>query len=285
MPDYDKLSRKAHAVLGNKADMDCAQFFSAFYKRISPAEKDEIKEKFNPMKKILPLLGLRFLREVKSSGRVARSDSGATAVASGAPQAAPSKARAKSKPIYVVKYDHETDGKELFLKVGQVVNVTDKGESGWWYVQVGDKAGWSPADYMEERTGGRARASQPAQANPTPASEGLNLERLDHLAKTILSSAPNNVLSSGAFFTELYKKIGPEQASALRETYKPSSLLFDDLPSVGHTKTDKSSAIVHLVNTDAPRNAQPVRFEGMAHWHDGSLSDTSVPRQESIILT
>lgn len=133
---------------------------------------------------------------------------------------------------------------------------------------------WSPPHNVEECTGGRARASQPAQANPAPASVWHNLKRLDHLAKTILSNAPNNVLSSGVFFKELYKTIGPEQASALREAYRPPSRLFDDLSSVGHTRTGISSAIVHLVNTDAPRTAQPVRSEGVAHSHAGSLLDT-----------
>jgi len=253
MPDYMKLSRKAHEVLADEDDMDCAKFFSLFYSRITPAEKSEIKKMFDPPKTILPKLGLRFVAERKGSGRVAR-----TVGSSGAGHAAHLKACAGDAkppgPVYVVKYDHDTDGNELSLKAGQVVNVVDKDKRGWWWVEVGDKAGWSPAHYMEERVGARTPSQPPAQADPT-----YDLKRLDRLAKTILSS--------GAFFKELYKKIGPEQASALRETYSPSSRLVDDLPSVGHTKTDKSSAIVHLVNSDAPRNAQPVR-------HDVSLSGT-----------
>ncbi|KAM5328974.1 neutrophil cytosol factor 1 [Glossophaga mutica] len=40
-------------------------------------------------------------------------------------------------------------GSEMALAMGDVVDVVEKGESGWWFCQMKTKRGWVPASYLE----------------------------------------------------------------------------------------------------------------------------------------
>eukprot|EP00727_Mastigamoeba_balamuthi_P004888 m51a1_g14398 hypothetical protein (537) ;mRNA; r:352634-355398 len=69
----------------------------------------------------------------------------AAAVAEGAPAAAEPEGQ-KCTAVYDYHAENET---ELELKEGDVVYVTEKDESGWWYATQGDKQGFIPANYVK----------------------------------------------------------------------------------------------------------------------------------------
>ncbi|CAI9621221.1 unnamed protein product [Staurois parvus] len=51
---------------------------------------------------------------------------------------------------YRVIADYEKNSKsELSVKDGDVVDVVEKNENGWWFCQMKDKRGWVPAAYLE----------------------------------------------------------------------------------------------------------------------------------------
>ncbi|XP_072271967.1 neutrophil cytosol factor 1 [Pyxicephalus adspersus] len=57
-------------------------------------------------------------------------------------------------PIILQSYraiaDHEKSSKsELTVKEGDVVDVVEKNENGWWFCQMKNKRGWVPAAYLE----------------------------------------------------------------------------------------------------------------------------------------
>ncbi|EPQ14556.1 Neutrophil cytosol factor 1 [Myotis brandtii] len=57
-------------------------------------------------------------------------------------------------PIILQTYraiaDYEkSSGTEMALAMGDVVDVVEKGESGWWFCQMKTKRGWVPASYLE----------------------------------------------------------------------------------------------------------------------------------------
>ncbi|XP_054445224.1 neutrophil cytosol factor 1 [Pteronotus mesoamericanus] len=57
-------------------------------------------------------------------------------------------------PIILQTYraiaDYEkSSGSEMSLAAGDVVDVVEKGESGWWFCQMKTKRGWVPASYLE----------------------------------------------------------------------------------------------------------------------------------------
>ncbi|XP_036164573.1 neutrophil cytosol factor 1 [Myotis myotis] len=57
-------------------------------------------------------------------------------------------------PIILQTYraiaDYEkSSGTEMALATGDVVDVVEKGESGWWFCQMKTKRGWVPASYLE----------------------------------------------------------------------------------------------------------------------------------------
>ncbi|XP_036991479.2 neutrophil cytosol factor 1 [Artibeus jamaicensis] len=57
-------------------------------------------------------------------------------------------------PIILQTYraiaDYEKrSGSEMALAMGDVVEVVEKGESGWWFCQMKTKRGWVPASYLE----------------------------------------------------------------------------------------------------------------------------------------
>ncbi|XP_006136114.1 neutrophil cytosol factor 1 [Pelodiscus sinensis] len=61
-------------------------------------------------------------------------------------------------PIILQTYraiaDYEKNsGSEMALKTGDLVDVVEKSESGWWFCQLKNKRGWVPAAYLEPMDG------------------------------------------------------------------------------------------------------------------------------------
>ncbi|XP_043925041.1 SH3 and PX domain-containing protein 2B isoform X2 [Protopterus annectens] len=55
---------------------------------------------------------------------------------------------------YVAVNDYEKqESTEIGLRVGQVVDVIEKNESGWWFVSTADEQGWVPATCLEAQDG------------------------------------------------------------------------------------------------------------------------------------
>ena len=68
----------------------------------------------------------------------------------------------KRQPRYRALYDFETqEAGELPLRTGDIVELEEKEENGWWLVKKGSTEGWSPADYLE-------LIAEPAAAKPRP---------------------------------------------------------------------------------------------------------------------
>ncbi|GCB80049.1 hypothetical protein scyTo_0016092, partial [Scyliorhinus torazame] len=57
---------------------------------------------------------------------------------------------------YVVVANYEKqENSEISLKAGEVVDVIEKSESGWWFVSTMEEQGWVPATYLESQSGTR----------------------------------------------------------------------------------------------------------------------------------
>ncbi|XP_062927537.1 SH3 and PX domain-containing protein 2A isoform X2 [Mobula hypostoma] len=57
---------------------------------------------------------------------------------------------------YVVVANYEKqENSEISLKAGEVVDVIEKSESGWWFVSTTEEQGWVPATYLESQNGTR----------------------------------------------------------------------------------------------------------------------------------
>ncbi|PIO28333.1 hypothetical protein AB205_0139690, partial [Aquarana catesbeiana] len=56
--------------------------------------------------------------------------------------------------VVVAPYD-EQESSEISLRVGQVVDIIEKNESGWWFVSTADEQGWVPATCLEAQDGGQ----------------------------------------------------------------------------------------------------------------------------------
>uniref|UniRef100_A0A8C4Y1W7 SH3 and PX domains 2B n=1 Tax=Gopherus evgoodei TaxID=1825980 RepID=A0A8C4Y1W7_9SAUR len=55
---------------------------------------------------------------------------------------------------YVVVADYQKqESSEISLCVGQVVDIIEKNESGWWFVSTSDEQGWVPATCLEAQDG------------------------------------------------------------------------------------------------------------------------------------
>ncbi|XP_043911494.1 SH3 and PX domain-containing protein 2A [Protopterus annectens] len=55
---------------------------------------------------------------------------------------------------YVVVANYEKQEiSEISLKAGEVVDVIEKNESGWWFVSTAEEQGWVPATYLESQSG------------------------------------------------------------------------------------------------------------------------------------
>ncbi|XP_075791654.1 SH3 and PX domain-containing protein 2A isoform X4 [Pelodiscus sinensis] len=69
-------------------------------------------------------------------------------------------ADASSEPMileqYVVVSSYEKqENSEISLQAGEVVDVIEKNESGWWFVSTAEEQGWVPATYLESQNGTR----------------------------------------------------------------------------------------------------------------------------------
>ncbi|KAM5169913.1 SH3 and PX domain-containing protein 2B [Mantella aurantiaca] len=56
--------------------------------------------------------------------------------------------------VVVAPYDKQ-ESSEINLRVGQVVDIIEKNESGWWFVSTADEQGWVPATCLEAQDGGQ----------------------------------------------------------------------------------------------------------------------------------
>lgn len=57
---------------------------------------------------------------------------------------------------YVVVADYQKqESSEISLSVGQVVDIIEKNESGWWFVSTAEEQGWVPATCLEGQDGGQ----------------------------------------------------------------------------------------------------------------------------------
>ncbi|XP_048361215.1 SH3 and PX domain-containing protein 2A isoform X3 [Sphaerodactylus townsendi] len=77
---------------------------------------------------------------------------------SDSPKKAISGADASSEPMileqYVVVSNYEKqENSEISLQAGEIVDVIEKNESGWWFVSTSEEQGWVPATYLESQSG------------------------------------------------------------------------------------------------------------------------------------
>ncbi|KAM9313104.1 SH3 and PX domain-containing protein 2B [Gastrophryne carolinensis] len=56
--------------------------------------------------------------------------------------------------VVVAAYDKQ-ESSEISLHVGQMVDIIEKNESGWWFVSTADEQGWVPATCLEAQDGGQ----------------------------------------------------------------------------------------------------------------------------------
>ncbi|XP_036402441.1 SH3 and PX domain-containing protein 2A-like isoform X1 [Megalops cyprinoides] len=57
---------------------------------------------------------------------------------------------------YVVVANYEKqENSEISLKAGELVDVIEKSESGWWFVSTAEEQGWVPATYLDSHNGTR----------------------------------------------------------------------------------------------------------------------------------
>uniref|UniRef100_A0A8C5QQM8 SH3 and PX domain-containing protein 2A n=1 Tax=Leptobrachium leishanense TaxID=445787 RepID=A0A8C5QQM8_9ANUR len=55
---------------------------------------------------------------------------------------------------YVVVSNYEKqENSEISLKTGEIVDVIEKNESGWWFVSTAEEQGWVPATYLDSQSG------------------------------------------------------------------------------------------------------------------------------------
>ncbi|KAJ8798007.1 hypothetical protein J1605_016890 [Eschrichtius robustus] len=71
---------------------------------------------------------------------------------------------------YVVVADYQKqESSEISLSVGQVVDIIEKNESGWWFVSTAEEQGWVPATCLEGQDGVQDEFSlQPEEGRKQP---------------------------------------------------------------------------------------------------------------------
>lgn len=74
---------------------------------------------------------------------------------------------------YVVVSNYKKqENSELSLQAGEVVDVIEKNESGWWFVSTSEEQGWVPATYLEAQNGTR----DDSDINTSKTGEGKGLQ-------------------------------------------------------------------------------------------------------------
>lgn len=92
-----------------------------------------------------------------------------------------SPATAPKKTVYVTigGYAGGDPGSCLRFKDGEEVEVMEKNSDGWWFVKIGDREGWAPSTYIEERqrpvTDGSNSHPHPSRVKPPPPSSTTTL--------------------------------------------------------------------------------------------------------------
>ncbi|GAB5578757.1 SH3 and PX domain-containing protein 2A isoform X2 [Prionailurus iriomotensis] len=76
---------------------------------------------------------------------------------------------------YVVVSNYKKqENSELSLQAGEVVDVIEKNESGWWFVSTSEEQGWVPATYLEAQNGTR----DDSDINTSKTGEGFRRPRV-----------------------------------------------------------------------------------------------------------
>ncbi|XP_019358306.1 PREDICTED: SH3 and PX domain-containing protein 2A isoform X1 [Gavialis gangeticus] len=94
-------------------------------------------------------------------------------------------ADASSEPMileqYVVVSTYEKqENSEISLQAGEVVDVIEKNESGWWFVSTAEEQGWVPATYLESQNGTRDDSEiNTSKAGEVSKRRKAHLRRLD----------------------------------------------------------------------------------------------------------
>ncbi|XP_034631765.1 SH3 and PX domain-containing protein 2A [Trachemys scripta elegans] len=94
-------------------------------------------------------------------------------------------ADASSEPMileqYVVVSSYEKqENSEISLQAGEVVDVIEKNESGWWFVSTAEEQGWVPATYLESQNGTRDDSEiNTSKAGEVSKRRKAHLRRLD----------------------------------------------------------------------------------------------------------
>lgn len=89
------------------------------------------------------------------------------------PSTSPAQTR-RDEPIYVTIADYiGAESNSLSFKEGESVQVLEKSEEGWWYVNIKNKEGWVPSTFIEKTTNkpDRPKPPQPrkiSKPNPQP---------------------------------------------------------------------------------------------------------------------
>ncbi|XP_062834882.1 SH3 and PX domain-containing protein 2A-like [Anolis carolinensis] len=58
-------------------------------------------------------------------------------------------------PYVMVSNYEKQENSKISLQAGEVVDVIEKNESGWWFVSTSEEQGWVPATYLESQSGVR----------------------------------------------------------------------------------------------------------------------------------
>ncbi|XP_067393143.1 SH3 and PX domain-containing protein 2A isoform X1 [Emydura macquarii macquarii] len=82
---------------------------------------------------------------------------------------------------YVVVSSYEKqENSEISLQAGELVDVIEKNESGWWFVSTAEEQGWVPATYLESQNGTRDDSEiNTSKAGEVSKRRKAHLRRLD----------------------------------------------------------------------------------------------------------
>ncbi|MEQ2287508.1 hypothetical protein AMECASPLE_013362 [Ameca splendens] len=75
--------------------------------------------------------------------------------------------------MVVANYEKQEPA-EISLQAGELVDVIEKSESGWWFVSTAEEQGWVPATYLNSHNGTR----DDLELGASKAGEGKSLQRL-----------------------------------------------------------------------------------------------------------
>uniref|UniRef100_A0A8C8RCH6 SH3 and PX domain-containing protein 2A n=1 Tax=Pelusios castaneus TaxID=367368 RepID=A0A8C8RCH6_9SAUR len=94
-------------------------------------------------------------------------------------------ADASSEPMFLEQYVvvssyEKQENSEISLQAGEVVDVIEKNESGWWFVSTAEEQGWVPATYLESQNGTRDDSEiNTSKAGEVSKRRKAHLRRLD----------------------------------------------------------------------------------------------------------